>query len=365
MAAFSFCLGFLSAASAGVGSAQIINNANGAGFVSGVTYAYQLRCSNGTTGTNGATTISQDYDLVSGNSVTKANIPEGMVCDVYLMDGRPALQPFHIYDPAPTLDAAGGNTQTACPVPSGALLCQRATIIQSLTNSYLGTQKARLLSVSLTSNLNPAIVIMPVTLTATMNVGGATGTINFRIAGGGVSLPGCGAVALSAGVATCTVSSSNAVTLNIEAAYVPGNYPAETSAPLAQVFKLCDLDIDASGSVRANTDGLVILRRMLGMSGASLIASGIEPAPTAKRTDSAAIAAWIDAHTFPGNRQLDLDGNGTAEAKTDGVMLLRALLGFTGTAVTQGALGTGTLGRGDWPAIRSHLNTTCNLGPAN
>ena len=41
------------------------------------------------------------------------------------------------------------------------------------------------------------------------------------------------------------------------------------------------------------------------------------------------------------NGTLDIDGNGVIEARTDGLLLiLRALPGFTGTAATNGALGT-------------------------
>lgn len=62
---------------------------------------------------------------------------------------------------------------------------------------------------------------------------------------------------------------------------------------------------------------------------------------------------------------LDIDGNGTISATTDGLLLVRAMLGFTGTAVTDNALGAGTLARGDWPSIRAFLNANCgtNFAP--
>ncbi len=58
---------------------------------------------------------------------------------------------------------------------------------------------------------------------------------------------------------------------------------------------------------------------------------------------------------------LDLDGDGLALPLTDGLMLLRALLGLTGTAVTGGALPTPTPPRSTWSDIRAHMNANCGM----
>ena len=56
---------------------------------------------------------------------------------------------------------------------------------------------------------------------------------------------------------------------------------------------------------------------------------------------------------------LDIDGSGGApNAATDGLMLVRAMLGFTGMAVTNGAI-FGTPPRNTWPLIRDYLNGNC------
>ena len=52
---------------------------------------------------------------------------------------------------------------------------------------------------------------------------------------------------------------------------------------------------------------------------------------------------------------LDVDGNQRIDATTDGVMLLRAMFGLTGTAVTNGAV----VGGRTWADIRNYLNTQC------
>lgn len=55
---------------------------------------------------------------------------------------------------------------------------------------------------------------------------------------------------------------------------------------------------------------------------------------------------------------LDFDGNGAQDALTDGLLVLRALFGLTGNAVTANAIGDNAK-RGDWPALRAHLNGNC------
>jgi hypothetical protein len=55
---------------------------------------------------------------------------------------------------------------------------------------------------------------------------------------------------------------------------------------------------------------------------------------------------------------LDVDGNGAIDGLTDGLLLLRAMLGLTGTAATHDATGAGAV-RADWASIRSYLNASC------
>lgn len=61
---------------------------------------------------------------------------------------------------------------------------------------------------------------------------------------------------------------------------------------------------------------------------------------------------------------LDVDGNGSVDALTDGLMVIRALFGLTGTAVTNGALAASPT-RADWSAIRGYINANCgtNFAP--
>ena len=56
---------------------------------------------------------------------------------------------------------------------------------------------------------------------------------------------------------------------------------------------------------------------------------------------------------------LDIDGNGSVDALTDGLMMMRAMFGLTGTAVTSGAIGGGAPARPTWSDIRQFLNGSC------
>lgn len=55
---------------------------------------------------------------------------------------------------------------------------------------------------------------------------------------------------------------------------------------------------------------------------------------------------------------LDIDGNGTIDALTDGLLILRAMFGLTGTAVTSGAVAANAT-RKTWQDQSSNTNARC------
>jgi alpha-tubulin suppressor-like RCC1 family protein len=62
---------------------------------------------------------------------------------------------------------------------------------------------------------------------------------------------------------------------------------------------------------------------------------------------------------------LDIDGNGTVDAMTDLLLLARARMGLSDTAVTANAIGSNAQ-RNTWDSIRSYLQFNCNMtGLAN
>jgi hypothetical protein len=58
---------------------------------------------------------------------------------------------------------------------------------------------------------------------------------------------------------------------------------------------------------------------------------------------------------------LDVDGNGTVDALTDGLIIIRAMFGLTGTSVTNGAIAPGAT-RTTWAVVQAYLNGYCGAG---
>ena len=105
-----------------------------------------------------------------------------------------------------------------------------------------------------------------------------------------------------------------------------------TAAPAAGAD--FDLDIDEDKTSEALTDGLLIIRHMFGFSGEALTAGAVSAAGT--RTSAAQITQLLDAN----EASLDVDGNGTIDPLTDGLLIIRSLFGFSGQALVNGAIAT-------------------------
>ena len=122
----------------------------------------------------------------------------------------------------------------------------------------------------------------------------------------------------------------------------------------------CNLDADGDGILDA-TDAQLLLRRLLGFSGTAL--AGSTPfRSSATRTTGTLIANFVDAQKTPvsGAVPFDFDGDGLVLPTTDGLLLLRAALGLTGNAVVAGATAPGAL-RQSWADVRGYLNGSCGM----
>jgi hypothetical protein len=161
------------------------------------------------------------------------------------------------------------------------------------------------------------------------------------------------ASAINAGMAAMASSSYRlSSSIGDAAVTAPGSSAAYVLMPgfwhaVIGVRDGCVLDVDGDQTVGALTDGLILLRVMLGLTGDSVVAGAT--GPTAPRT------TWSQLQPFVHLPALDLDGDGATSPATDGVMLLRAMFGLTGNAVTSGAL----VGTRTWSEIRSYFNTRC------
>jgi beta-glucanase (GH16 family) len=94
------------------------------------------------------------------------------------------------------------------------------------------------------------------------------------------------------------------------------------------------LDVDDNGELEPLTDGLLILRHLFGFSGSALTEGAV--GENSKRIDAGA----IDAHLTANRSAMDIDGDGEVRPLTDGLLILRHLFGFAGNALIDGAVGS-------------------------
>jgi hypothetical protein len=94
-------------------------------------------------------------------------------------------------------------------------------------------------------------------------------------------------------------------------------------------------DFDGNGTADALTDGLMLLRYAFGLTG-SAVTDGAIAGDSPMSAEEVLSALETASGSFA-----DIDGNGVVDALTDGLMLLRALFGLSGDAVISGAVGGG------------------------
>ncbi len=95
------------------------------------------------------------------------------------------------------------------------------------------------------------------------------------------------------------------------------------------------LDIDLSGgALDIFTDGILIARHMVGFTGNNLIRNAVGTG--AQRSTAGEISTFLNG---PGAGMLDVDGNGTRDVFTDGILIARYMVGFTGNNLIRNAIG--------------------------
>lgn len=96
----------------------------------------------------------------------------------------------------------------------------------------------------------------------------------------------------------------------------------------------CIADVDGDGNVSAASDGLAIVRSMLGVPTNASVPSGLG---------------------------YDIDGDGTLIASRDGLLILRRMLGFTGNALMRDIPSATNARRTAAPDVESYLRTRCRI----
>ena len=119
---------------------------------------------------------------------------------------------------------------------------------------------------------------------------------------------------------------------------------------LAGTIPVGSLDIDGSGDYDALTDGLLLLRQMFGLTGDGLVGGAI--AADALYSSSTNIEGRI---TMLGSLA-DIDGNGSVDALTDGLLALRYLFGLKGDALISGVIAADAT-RASSAEIEAHIQS--------
>jgi hypothetical protein len=128
---------------------------------------------------------------------------------------------------------------------------------------------------------------------------------------------------------------------------------ANTDQPvILHVSEVIDasLDADGNGTADALSDGILILRYLFDPAGAWNVADALGSGAT--RTSRAQIKGYLDGVQ---TTVLDADGNGTADALSDGILILRYLFDPTGAWNVADALGSGAT-RTTRAAIKAYLD---------
>ena len=168
---------------------------------------------------------------------------------------------------------------------------------------------------------------------------------------GGYTLTSATAVTNENGLAATRLTlGSEADTYTVTAAATSFEYTVIFTAT-AEVS--ANLDVDGNGSATALGDGVMIVRYLFGFTGSTLIDGAYDSANCTRCTAADIEAFLADAQTAI----LDVDGNGSATALGDGVMIVRYLFGFTGSTLIDGAYDSANCTRCTAADIEAYLAT--------
>ncbi len=185
-----------------------------------------------------------------------------------------------------------------------------------------------------TAVLSPAFA--PGTTTYSSSVSNATAsvTVTPSVAQANASVKVNGA-SVAPGTASCAIGLSAGP--NTIVVLVTAEDGVTTKTYTINVFSTPNavLDVDGNGHYDALTDGLLVLRYLFGLTGNTLTTGALGPGAT--RSDPADVKSYLDGI----KPLLDVDGDGTSDALTDGLVIVRYLFGLRGAALIAGATGAG------------------------
>jgi hypothetical protein len=120
-------------------------------------------------------------------------------------------------------------------------------------------------------------------------------------------------------------------------------------------------DVDADGVANSESDGLLYLRYLLGFRDITLTSGAL--GTYADRTLGTDISNYLSTPnaSYPNCSASIVGGPDGPSAMLDGIVLMRAMLGLTGAAVTHGIVFPAGTVRTTWADIKTHLHTNCGM----
>ena len=156
---------------------------------------------------------------------------------------------------------------------------------------------------------------------------------------GGTSFEACSFDAPAAGEWSILVAN---------AASSQGEYDLTVSTLGAPAPGPCSpLDVDGDGTTLPLSDGVLVLRYLFGFTGATLTSGALASGATRDATEIVALLEGCGG-------VLDVDGDGSAQPLSDGILFLRYWFGFSGQVLATGAVDAGCT-RCDAAAIEPYL----------
>ena len=113
---------------------------------------------------------------------------------------------------------------------------------------------------------------------------------------------------------------------------MPVGYGVEINQPSFQQLPDWSLDFDGDGQVSLFSDGVMLIRYLVGLRGSKLTQGLISD--QASRSNAADVEVWISEGQQQG--LLDIDGDGRTSLLSDGLMLVRHMMGINGQALVRG-----------------------------
>ena len=111
-------------------------------------------------------------------------------------------------------------------------------------------------------------------------------------------------------------------------------FVTEAMVPVPPVGTECTLDADGNASVDALTDGLLFIRYLFGIRDESLIVGAV--ASNCVNCSAVVLESILEQCGTAGTS--DIDGNGEVDALTDGLLIIRYLIGIRGDALIAGSV---------------------------